>query len=235
MNRKLTTPLLLPMLNEIEADRIIIPQIKKEWVDEIIVIDGGSTDGTVEFAKTHGLKVESQSRRGFGAGMLQGLKTAKGDVIIEFMPDGNSVPDDIPRIIAKMQEGYDLVIASRYLGGTKSDDDDRLTALGNWMFTTIVNVLFWARYTDALVGTRAFLREKALFLNFDTPGLSWPCQSSIRFARASLKITEISAREPARIGGVRKMHPFKTGWEICKLIMRDFVTFWPGREEKSWQ
>jgi glycosyltransferase involved in cell wall biosynthesis len=232
---RLTTTLLLPMLNEIEAARVIVPQINKDWVDEIIVIDGGSTDGTIEYVKSHGLSVESQSQRGFGAGMLQGLRMAKGNIVIEFMPDGNSIPDDIPRIIAKMQEGYDLVIASRYLGGTKSDDDDRLTALGNWLFTTIVNVLFRAHYTDALVGTRAFRREKALSLKFDTPGLSWPCQSSIRFARAGLKIIEIPAREPARIGGVRKMHPFKTGWEIWKLIVRDFVRFWPGREEKSWQ
>ena len=217
------------MLNEIEAARIIVPQIKKEWVDEIIVIDGGSTDGTIEFAKSQGLFVESQSQRGFGAGMLQGLQTAKGDVVIEFMPDGNSIPEDIPRIIAKIQEGYDLVIASRYLGGAKSDDDDRITALGNWMFTAIVNVLFQSHYTDALVGTRAFRRDKALSLGFDAPGLSWPCQSSIRFARAGLKAAEISAREPPRIGGVRKMRPFRTGWEICKLIIRDFVTFWPGR------
>ncbi len=223
------------MLNEIEAARVIIPQINKKWVDEIIVVDGGSTDGTVEFVKSQGLLVQSQSRRGFGTGMLQGLKMAKGDVVVEFRPDGNSIPNDIPRLIAKIQEGYDLVIASRYLGGAKSDDDDRLTAFGNWMFTTIVNVLFGARYTDALVGTRAFLREKALSLAFDVPGLSWPCQSSIRFARAGLKIAEIPAREPPRIGGVRKMHPFRTGWEICKLIVRDFVTFWPDREKKSWQ
>lgn len=229
----MTTTLLLPMLNEIEAARVIIPQIRPEWVDEIIVIDGGSTDGTIEYVRSHGLRVESQSRRGFGAGMLQGLQQARGDVVIEFMPDGNSIPADIPRLIAKMEEGYDLVIASRYLGDAKSDDDDWLTGFGNSMFTAIVNVLFRSRYTDVLVGTRAFRRDKALAMQFDAPGLSWPCQSSMRFARAGLKITEIPAREPARIGGVRKMRPFKTGWEITTLILRDFLTYRPGREEKS--
>ena len=229
---KLTTSLLLPMLNEIEAASVILPQIRKEWVDEVIVIDGGSTDGTIDLCKSYGFRVESQERRGFGAGMLQGLQQAQGEVVIEFMPDGNSIPADIPRLIAKISEGYDLVVASRYLGGTESDDDDRLTAFGNGMFTAIVNLLFWAQYTDVLVGTRAFRREKALALEFDAPGLSWPCQSSIRFARAGLKVTEISAREPARIGGERKMRPLKTGLEISLLILRDFFRFWPRRGVK---
>jgi glycosyltransferase involved in cell wall biosynthesis len=230
-----TTTLLLPMLNEIEAARVIVPQIRREWVDEILVIDGGSSDGTIEYVKSQGLRVESQAKRGFGAGMLQGLRQARGDIIIEFMPDGNSIPEDIPRLVAKMEEGHDLVIASRYVGGLKSDDDDWLTALGNRMFTAIVNILFGARYTDVLVGTRAFRRDKALALEFDAPGLSWPCQSSIRFARAGFKTAEIAAREPARIGGERKMRPFQTGWEICKLIMRDFVIFWPNAKVRSWR
>ena len=109
MTDRLTSTLLLPMLNEIEAVRVIIPQIRREWVDEIIVIDGGSADGTVEFMQSQGIRVESQSSRGYGQGMLQGLQLARGDIVVEFTPDGNAVPDDIPRIIAKVQEGYDLV------------------------------------------------------------------------------------------------------------------------------
>jgi len=223
-----TSTLLLPMLNEIEAVRVIVPQIRREWVDEIIAIDGGSTDGTIEFMRGQGIRVESQTGRGYGQGMLQGLHVASGDIVVEFTPDGNAVPEDIPRIIAKMQEGYDLVIGSRYLGGATSDDDDWLTAFGNRLFTVIVNVLFRAHYTDVLVGFRAFQRQKALKLGFDALGLSWPCQSSIRFARAGMRVTEIPTREPARIGGVRKMRPFKTGLEITALIVRDFLTFTPG-------
>ena len=77
---------------------------------------------------------------------------------IEFNPDGNSIPEDIPRIVAKVNEGYDLVIGSRYRDGAKSDDDDWLTAAGNWMFTRIVNLLFGTSYTDVLVGFRAYRR-----------------------------------------------------------------------------
>jgi glycosyltransferase involved in cell wall biosynthesis len=222
VNEPLKTTLLLPTLNEIEAVRAIVPQIRKEWVDEIICIDGGSTDGTVEFMREHGIRVHSQSGRGFGQGMLQGMHLATGDIVVEFTPDGNAIPADIPRMIDKVREGYDLVVASRYLPPAKSYDDDWLTATGNWLFTRIVNVMFGTRYTDVLIGFRAYRRAAALPLGLDTPGLSWPCQGSIRFARAGLRIIEIPADEPARIGGARKMKPIKTGLEIWRVILREF-------------
>jgi glycosyltransferase involved in cell wall biosynthesis len=230
MSGRPTTTLLLPTLNEIEAVRVIVPQIKREWIDEIIVVDGGSTDGTIEYMRGQGLTVHSQQKRGYGHAMAYGLQHAKGDIVIEFTPDGNSIPEDIPRIIAKVNEGYDLVVGSRYLTGARSDDDDRVTAFGNWLFTTAVNVLFRSHFTDVLVGFRAYRRQAALTLNLDAPGLSWPCQSSIRFARAGLRVSEIPANEPHRIGGERKMRPFKTGWEIVKLIVRDFAGFRPQKE-----
>lgn len=225
MTEQPTTTLLLPTLNEIEAVSIVVPQIRKEWVDEIICIDGGSTDGTVEFMQQHGIRVHAQSGRGFGQGMLQGMHIAKGDIVVEFTPDGNAIPADIPRIIAKVREGYDLVVASRYLPGAKSDDDDWLTATGNFLFTRIVNIMFGTRYTDVLIGFRAYRRAAGLALNLDTPGLSWPCQSSIRFARAGFRVIEVPADEPARIGGKRKMRPIKTGLEIWRVILRDFFTY----------
>jgi glycosyltransferase involved in cell wall biosynthesis len=224
MAKKLKSTLLVPTLNEIEAIQVVMPQIEPGWVDEIIVIDGGSTDGTVEWFKEHGYTVHSQTGRGFGAGMREGMQLAKGEIVVEFTPDGNSIPDVIPKLVAKVAEGYDLVIASRYKDDARSEDDDFVTAFGNWMFTTMVNILFRARYTDVLVGFRAYRKSVALTLGMDAPGLSWPCDSSICFAKYGHRTAEIAADEPDRIGGVRKMRPIKTGWEILKLIMSRFFS-----------
>lgn len=214
--------LLAPTLNEIEAVRIVLPKIRKEWVDEILVIDGGSTDGTIEFCKKMGYIVYSQVGRGYGVGMREGALRAKGELVIEFPPDGNSMPEKIPEIVSKLKEGYDFVIASRYKSGAKSYDDDFLTSKGNWAFTKLVNLFFGADYTDALIGFRGY--RKAIFpgLNMDAVGLSWSIQMPIKFAKRKLRVAEIPADEPKRIGGIRKMKPFKTGWEIFRVLAREF-------------
>jgi len=215
--------LLAPTLNEIEAVRVVLPKIKKEWVDEILIVDGGSTDGTIEYCRERGYRVLSQTGRGYGAGMKEGALLAKGDFIIEFPADGNSPPEKIPDLIAKLKEGYDFVIASRYRGGAKSYDDDFLTAKGNWAFTKLVNLLFRTNYTDVLIGFRGYRREAFEALNMDATGLPWSVQMPIKFSKRRFKVAEIPADEPKRIGGVRKMKPFKTGLEILSLIFREYL------------
>ena len=101
--------LLIPTLNEIEGMRRIMPQIRHEWVDEIVVVDGGSRDGTVEYAESLGLKVVRQKKRGLRQGYLEALPHITGEIIITFSPDGNSLPDRIPALVSKIREGYDLV------------------------------------------------------------------------------------------------------------------------------
>ncbi len=215
------TTLAILALNEIEAIQIVLPKIQREWVDEIIVVDGGSTDGTIEWCEAHGFRVLRQRRRGYGAAMREVIEIADSDVVIEFMADGNSDPAAIPRLVAKIAEGYDLVVGSRYIDGATSYDDTLTTRFGNWCFTALVNVLFGASFSDAMMGFRAYRIDAFKTLELDEDGLTFPTQGSIQFTKYGYKISEIGASEPKRIGGVRKAHNFYTGLELLRMIARE--------------
>ncbi|MEI8010955.1 MAG: glycosyltransferase family 2 protein [Candidatus Omnitrophota bacterium] len=214
--------LILFTLNEIDGMRAVMPAIKKEWYDQLIIVDGGSTDGTVAYAREKGYPIFQQSKPGAGVAFLESMARATGDIVIIFSPDGNSMPEKIPELVRKMEEGYDIVIVSRYLDGAKSYDDDMVTAFGNWMFTTIMNTLFGLRITDCLVMYRAMRGDIVEHLKINTHTVSWGTQLLARAARKKLKIGEIPGDEPARIGGVRKMDPFRNGVAELTMIVKEF-------------
>ncbi len=214
--------LLIFTWDEIDGMKVIMPQIKKEWYDQLIIVDGGSTDGTIEYAKEHGYHIFVQKERGAGAAFIEAMEKVTGDVVITFSPDGNSDPERIPPLIEKMKEGYDIVIVSRYLNGAKSYDDDIITAFGNRIFTGTVNLLFRARITDLLVMYRAFKTDIVKELGLNTKTVAWGTQLLIRAVKQKLRIGEIPGDEPPRIGGARKMHPLKNGIREISMIMREF-------------
>jgi len=227
-------------LNEIEGMRAIMPSIDRGWVDQILVIDGGSTDGTVEWAQQNGYETYVQRQKGFRHAYIEAWPLVRGDVVITFSPDGNSVPELIPELIDKMKQGYDMVIASRYLGDAKSDDDDIVTGFGNWLFTRTVNLLHGGKYTDVMVIYRAYRKAMAQELGLDREDayalpeklfrtqISWEPLLSVRAARAGLKITEIPGDEPARIGGERKLKVIRWGGAYYLQFIRE-LWFWGGR------
>src|SRR5262245_36265878 len=116
--------LLALTLNEIDGVQVILPRIPGGLVDQLLVVDGGSTDGTVEWCRAQGYPVHVQRRPGIRFAYFEAMPLVEGDVIVSLSPDGNCDPAALPRLLAKMRDGYDLVIASRYLDGAKSEDDD---------------------------------------------------------------------------------------------------------------
>ncbi len=231
--KKNTVTLLVPTLNEIVGMKAIMPQIKRQWVDQILILDGGSTDGTIEWARDNDYEVYVQKQPGIRQGYMEVLPLIEGDIILTFSPDGNSIPELIPALLAKMDQGYDMVIASRYLGPAKSQDDDWLTAFGNWLFTKTVNLLHGGNYTDVMVIYRAYRKQLIRDLELDqdrwylTPEnlfrcrISWEPMLSARAARRGLKVAEIPGDEPARIGGERKLRIWRWGASYYYQFYRD--------------
>ena len=137
-------------LNEVDGLKKIMPHVKKEWVNRIIVIDGGSTDGTVEEAKKMGLEVLPQKGKGHGNAFLTGVNASDADHFIMWAPDGNFEPEEIPKLIKKAEEGFDQVIVSRFAKTSVNEDAGYLDTFGNKMFTFITNILFGSNLTCLL-------------------------------------------------------------------------------------
>jgi glycosyltransferase involved in cell wall biosynthesis len=211
-------------LNEIDSSKIIMPQVDRSLFDQILIIDGGSTDGTIEWCKEQGYEVYVQKKRGLRNAYIEALEHIRGDVMITFSPDGNSLTSVLPTLVDEMKKGWDMVIVSRYLGDAKSEDDSLVTRFGNWMFTTLINVLHGGKYTDAMVIYRGYkkslfhdlnlVKEQSIFSFpekvFNTR-ISVEPLLSVRAARCKLKVSEIPGDEPKRIGGERKLQIIRWG------------------------
>lgn len=219
----MTTTLLALTLNELDGVKTILPRIDPSWCEQVLVVDGGSTDGTIEWARDNGYDVYVQKRKGIRFAYLEVLPIIEGDVVVTISPDGNCPPEAIPRLLDKMREGCDLVIASRYKDEAKSEDDGPVTALGNWLFTHTVNLLHGGSYTDAMVIFRAFRRDLVYELDLHKEEsyalperlfhtiISWEPLMSVRAAKRRKKIAEIAVDEPPRIAGKRKLQLFRWG------------------------
>jgi glycosyltransferase involved in cell wall biosynthesis len=232
-------------LNEIDSMKITMPKVDTKIFDQVLVIDGGSTDGTIEWSKQHGYEVYVQKQRGLRQAYLEALPYIRGDVMITFSPDGNSVPEILPDLVNELKKGHDMVIVSRYLGNAKSEDDSMITRFGNWMFTTLINFLHGGKYTDAMVIYRGY--KKCLFQDLklaDDKAFRIPerlfCTRvsiepllSVRAARAKLKISEIPGDEPKRIGGERKLQIIRWGLTFFyQIFMETFNKISVGQEAK---
>jgi len=212
-------------LDEIDGVNVIMPQVKREWAEQIVFVDGGSTDGTVERAKELGFDVIHQHNKGEGNACRIGTDATESDYVMFFSPGGNDLPEDIPKLIQKSKEGHDIVHISRFGKNSVNLDAGIIDRFGNKMFTFLVNCFFGGNYTDALNGFRIIKRNIWNELRTDAQQLDIEQQTCIRCAKRSIPIYQIDGMEPARIGGERIMRPLTTGSQLSYQIIKEFI-FW---------
>ena len=194
-----------------------------EWIDEVVLVDGHSTDDTVAEARRllPTVKVVHQPGKGKGDALRAGFEAAKGDIIVMMDADGSTDGAEIPRFVAALTTGADFAKGSRFASGGGSDDITFSRRLGNHILSTLVNILFKTRYTDLCYGYNAFWTKHLDKLDLDCAGFEIETVMNVRAAKAGLAIQEIPSYEYLRLHGMSNLKVFRDGIRIGKFIIRE--------------
>jgi len=195
------------------------------WIDEVIIVDGHSTDDTVEVAKSvrPDITVIFQNGRGKGNAIIGGIEAATSDVVVLLDADGSTDPADIPRFVAALRTGADFAKGTRFVMGGGSADLTPLRRFGSKAFAKFVNRLFGSNYTDVLYGYNAFWRRCMNDLNIDCDGFEVEPLLAIRALRSNIRVVEVPSFEPKRLSGISKLHAARDGMRILRMILGEWI------------
>ena len=210
----------IPALNEAENLPYVLPRIPN-WVDEVLLVDGHSTDDTIEVARRlrPNIRIVQQEGCGKGAALRTGCRLATGDILVLLDADGSTDPGEIPVFVGALLAGADYVKGSRFLQGARTTDMPRYRMLGNGLLVVLANLLFSTHYTDITYGYNAVWRHHVESLALDIDGWPYEIISNIRAARIGLRVVEAASVEYDRIAGQAKLEAFSAGWSILHAIL----------------
>ena len=201
-----TVSVLIPAMNEAENLPHVLPRIP-DWVFEVVLVDGNSTDDTVEVARQllPSIRIIQQDCCGKGAALRNGFAAASGDIIVHLDADGSTDPSEIPFFVGALMAGADFAKGSRFVQGAHTHDMTPLRKFGNDVLVGIGNLLFGTHYTDITYGYNAIWRNHQHVLALEIDNWANEIISNIRTARTGLRVVEISCVEHERIAGEAKL------------------------------
>lgn len=226
----------IPTLNEARNIAEVLPRLPS-GIDQVVLVDGGSTDGTVDVAcrLRPDMTVVHQTRRGKGNALACGFAAATGDIIVMMDADGSTRPEEISQFVETLvQSGADFAKGSRFIPGGGSHDITSFRRAGNKVLNMLVNTLCRTRYTDLCYGYNAFWRRCLPVLDLDhgnnetisgSAEMQWgdgfeiETLINIRVAGASLQIVEVPSVEYGRLYGRSNLHAFSDGIRVLRTIL----------------
>jgi glycosyltransferase involved in cell wall biosynthesis len=212
-NRRARISVVIPALNEEEPIADVVRAIPGGIVDEVIVVDNGSTDRTAERARMAGARVIAEPRRGYGRACRGGIEAVSPDcdIIVFLDGDGSDCADSIPQLIAPIIAGeQDFVLGSRIRGRREPGSMNRQQLLAGRLAGWALRLLYGVRYTD-MGPFRAIRRDALLRLGMGEATYGWNLEMQMRAAQAGLRILEIPVDHRARRGGQSKVSGNLTG------------------------
>jgi glycosyltransferase involved in cell wall biosynthesis len=227
----------IPTLNE----ALNLPHVfaaLPEGLHEVVLVDGGSTDDTVEVARRlrPDVVVVQQSRTGKGNALASGFEACTGDAIVMIDADGSTDPAEIHKFVETLISGAEFAKGSRFGVGGHSDDITPLRRVGNEGLNMVVNTLFGTKFTDLCYGYNAFWRRVVPVMDLpatDLPrspdgrklwgdGFEIETLINIRVAASGMRVKEVSSIEHLRIHGMSNLNTFKDGTRVLRTIVSEF-------------
>jgi glycosyltransferase involved in cell wall biosynthesis len=229
--------IVVPALNEALNLAAVLPQLPK--VHEVILVDGGSVDGTVRAARRAlpDIVTVLQTRKGKGNALAAGFARVTGDIVVMFDADGSADPAEIARFVEALKAGADFAKGSRYAAGGGSNDITTVRHLGNRFLNSLFNFGFRTRYTDLCYGYNAFWADLIPLLDLPDHAAVAPADGkmlwgdgfeietviSCRFAAAKVAITEVPSVEKLRMFGESNLNAVTDGLRVLKTLMTEWL------------
>ncbi|RLU92096.1 glycosyl transferase [Streptomyces griseocarneus] len=212
----------IPAMNEAEN----LPYVFKtlpEWIHEVVLVDGNSTDDTVAVARDlwPGVKVVGQRGKGKGDALITGFAECTGEIIVMVDADGSADGNEIVSYVSALVGGADFAKGSRFANGGGTDDMTPIRKLGNRVLCSLVNHKFGARYTDLCYGYNAFWKHCLDEIALDCAGFEVETLMNIRVVKAGLRVQEIPSHEFVRIHGTSNLRAVRDGLRVLKVILRE--------------
>ncbi|MEU5956487.1 glycosyltransferase family 2 protein [Streptomyces sp. NPDC047525] len=212
----------IPAMNEAEN----LPYVFKtlpDWIHEVVLVDGNSTDDTVAVARElwPDVKVVRQLGKGKGDALITGFEACTGDIIVMVDADGSADGHEIVSYVSALVSGADFAKGSRFANGGATDDMTPIRKLGNHVLCSVVNAKFGARYTDLCYGYNAFWKHCLDKIDLDCTGFEVETLMNIRVVKAGLKVQEIPSHEYLRIHGVSNLSAVRDGLRVLKVILTE--------------
>ncbi|HUZ54532.1 MAG TPA: glycosyltransferase family 2 protein [Streptosporangiaceae bacterium] len=212
----------VPVMNEAANLPAVFATIPP-WVEEVVLVDGRSTDNTIDVARQlrPDVKVVLQGGVGKGDALVAGFTASTGDIIVAIDGDGSTDGAEIVRFVSALMSGADFAKGSRFNSAGRSDDITAIRRLGNKLLNIMVNRLFKTSFSDLCYGYNAFWARHLGKLKLDSPGFEVETLMSIRAAEAGLRIYEVPSHERLRQHGVSNLSAIRDGWRILRLIAQE--------------
>jgi Glycosyl transferase family 2 len=211
---------IIPTLNEVGSLDWVLANLP-EWVSEVVLVDGLSTDRTEALARRlrPDITVVHQHQRGKGAALRAGFAAATGDILVMIDADGSTDPREMGRFVEALKDGADFVKGSRHMGGGGSADFTRLRSAGNRSFVLMANLLYGSEFTDLCYGYCAFWRRHLDKLGLTADGFEIETQLVLGAVKAGLEIREVPSFELERRAGTSNLNAARDGMRVLRTMV----------------